>query len=319
MAKTVLIIDDDQTLVAPLKDGLESIGYRVAVAFDGLQGILQAHQARPDVIILDFHMPGGGGHTVYERLRQSPESADTPIIFSTVITLDELKTRIRPTNNTFFLRKPVGLNQIIGVLNGVLGETKGALAEKRPAPAPFQAVPEIPKLPPAAAGRPPSQAPLGGALASGVGRPSAPEQKKLARFHEYQVRVSYADTDKMGIIYYANYFKYFEAARTELMRSVGLRWRDLEIQRKIYLPAVEANCKYLKPSRYDALLTVRTWVSHLGRGSVVFENDVLDRDQGNDRVARGYSRHAVVNDLWRSARVPPDIRALLEPFVGVVE
>ena len=60
MSKTVLIIDDDQTLVAPLKDGLESIVYRVAVAFDGLQGILQAHQARPDVIILDFHMPGGG-------------------------------------------------------------------------------------------------------------------------------------------------------------------------------------------------------------------------------------------------------------------
>lgn len=305
MPKTVLIIDDDQTLVAPLKDGLESIGYRVAVAFDGLQGILQAHQARPDVIILDFHMPGGGGHTVYERLRATPDSVNTPIIFSTVITLDELKGKIRPTSNTFFLRKPVGLNQIVEVLNGVLGENRSAA----PAPKqePFHAVPP-----------PPTNLPPMPALKPAAAKKEAATQK-LARWHEHQVRVSYADTDKMGIIYYANYFKYFEAARTELLRGVGLRWRDLEITRKIYLPAVEANCKYLKPSRYDALLTVRTWISHLGRGSVVFENDVLDRDQGNARVARGYSRHAVVNDLWRSTRVPDDIRTLLEPFVGVVE
>ena len=127
MAKKILIVDDDEALVVPLKEGLESAGYRVAVAFDGLQGILQAHQMRPDVIILDFHMPGGGGQSVYERLRKAADTASTPIIFSTGDTIEELKGRIQPTVNTFFLKKPVGLSQIVAVLNDMLGEKRKAL------------------------------------------------------------------------------------------------------------------------------------------------------------------------------------------------
>lgn len=136
------------------------------------------------------------------------------------------------------------------------------------------------------------------------------------RYHEFQVRVSYADTDKMGIIYYANYLKYFEQGRTELLRSLGVSYRDLEVQRKLFLPAVEARCRYLAPSRYDDLLTVRTWIAELGRASVAFECDVLDRGSGAKVVARGYSRHALVDDLWRIARMPDDLRGLMAPFVG---
>lgn len=286
MPKTILIIDDDQTLVAPLKEGLESIGYRVAVAFDGVQGILQAHQSRPDVIILDFHMPGGGGQTVYERLRLTPDTAKTPIIFSTVVTLDEVRGKVTPSANTYFLKKPVGFNQVISVLNTVLGENKAALAT---APVRFEPAPA-----PAAA------------------------KGKLPKFHEFTVRVTYADTDKLGIIYYANYFKYFEQGRTELLRSLGIRYRDLEIQRKLFIPAVEARCRYLAPSRYDDLLIVRTWIASIGLASISFENDIFDNDLGGKKVARGFSRHAVVNDLWRTSRVPEDMRRLLEPYVGVM-
>jgi acyl-CoA thioester hydrolase len=291
-AKTVLIIDDDQTLVAPLKDGLESIGYRVAVAFDGVQGVLQAHQARPDVIILDFYMPGGGGRTVYERLRQAVDTRVVPIIFSTVVTLEEVKGQITPSSHTYFLRKPVGLSQVISVLNSVLGENRAALPAAAPVPKPAP-------LPPASAPRP-RQAP----------------RHKSPKFHEFQVRVTYADTDKLGIIYYSNYFKYFEEGRTELMRSLGVRYRDLELQRKIYLPAVETGCRYLSPSRYDDLLVVRTWLSSMGIASVRFENEIYDQEHGNRRLARGFSRHAVVNDLWRTTRIPDDLRRLLEPYVG---
>jgi acyl-CoA thioester hydrolase len=291
MPKTILIIDDDSTLVAPLKEGLESIGYRVAVAFDGVQGVIQAHQSKPDVIILDFHMPGGGGSTVYERLRKAPDTAKTPIIFSTVVTLEEVKAKITLSPNTFFLRKPVGLGQFVSVLNQVLDDNKKALPEPPPKPV------ETPKPGPAAE------------------IPAKPK-KAAPRFHEFSVRVTYADTDKMGIIYYANYLRYFEEGRTELMRSLGVRYRDLEIQRKLFLPAVEAHCRYLAPSRYDDLLVVRTWISELGKGSVRFENEIIDQDLGGRRVARGYSRHALVNDLWRPARVPDDLRKLLEPYIG---
>ena len=306
MTRTVLIIDDDQTLVAPLKDGLEAIGYSVAVAFDGMQGILQAHQSKPEVIILDFHMPGGGGRTVYERLRQTADTKETPIIFSTVVSMEEVKGQISPSAHTYFLRKPVGLNQIIGALDSILGENKATPAPKAAPPVTNSAGASLPVTASAAVSSPARHR-----------RPLRP-QKKTPKFHEFQVRVTYADTDKLGIIYYSNYFKYFEEGRTELMRSLGVRYRDLELQRKIYLPAVETGCRYLAPSRYDDLLVVRTWLSSMGIASVRFENEIYDRETTGRKVARGFSRHAVVNDLWRTTRIPDDLRLLLEPYVGLM-
>lgn len=99
---------------------------------------------------------------------------------------------------------------------------------------------------------------------------------------------------------------------------MGVRYRDLEISRKLFLPAVEARVQYLNPSRYDDLLIVRTWISELGRASVCFECDVIDAEPGRGMraMARGFSKHAVVNDLWRMTRIPQDLRELLTPFVG---
>jgi acyl-CoA thioester hydrolase len=138
---------------------------------------------------------------------------------------------------------------------------------------------------------------------------------RRARAHEHQVRVTYADTDRMGLIYYANYFKYFEAARTELARSVGIRWRDLETGRRIYLPAVETGCRYLSPARYDDLLIVRTWIPEMKAASLRFEHEILSQDSSGT-VARGFSRHAVLDELWKHRRIPADLRLLLDPFVG---
>ncbi len=130
------------------------------------------------------------------------------------------------------------------------------------------------------------------------------------------MRITYADTDKLGIIYYANYLKFFEQGRTELMRGLGVRYRDLEIRRKLFLPAVEARVQYMAPSRYDDLITVRTWISEMGRASISFECDIVDKDMGGKLCARGFSRHAIVNDLWRTTRIPDDLRILLSPYVG---
>jgi len=291
MSKSILIVDDDQTLVALLKDGLESAGYRVAVAFDAAQGLLLAHQAPPDLVILDFNMPERDGGTMYDRLRAAPDTQEIPVVFSTGLTLEELRTKVKSGAKTFFLKKPVGFNGLLSIVNQVLGEDRRA-----PGPAPT---------------RPPEPAP-----AAPTAPLAAPVPQPKAKFHEFSVRVTYADTDKLGIIYYANYLKYFEQGRTELMRSLGVRYRDLEIQRKLYLPAVEARVQYMAPSRYDDLLTVRTWIAEMGRASVSFECDVVDKELGGRLCARGFSRHAVVNDLWRTTRIPNDLRVLLTPFVG---
>jgi len=298
MSRSILVVDDDVTLVAPLKDGLESAGYRVAVAFDATQGLLLAQELRPDLILLDFYMPGVDGGAVYERLRASPLTAGTPVIFSTGLTLDELKGRIKPGAKTFFLRKPVGFSGILSVVNQVLGEDRQAITNVTlpnttgtPPPAP-----EAPKRAPKA-------------------EPEAKPVARKAKNHEFKVRVTYADTDKAGIIYYANYLKYLEQGRTELLRSLGVRYRDLEVSRKLFLPAVTANCEYLAPSRYDDLLTIRTWISELGRASISFACEVVDEELGGKVVARVHSRHAIVTDLWRPARVPADLRVLLAPYV----
>jgi acyl-CoA thioester hydrolase len=300
MSRTILVVDDDVTLVAPLKDGLESAGYRVAVAFESAQGLLLANELRPDLIILDFYMPGADGGKTYERLRASPVTAGTPVIFSTGLTLDELKGRIKPGAKTFFLRKPIGFSGILSIVNQVLGEDRQAIKDVilpntsgTPAPKAEPPKPE-PKAEPAIA---------------------APASPKKSEHHEFQVRVTYADTDKAGIIYYANYLKYLEQGRTELLRSLGVRYRDLEVKRKLFLPAVSASCEYLAPSRYDDLLTIRTWIAELGRASVSFSCEVVDSELGGKVVARVHSRHAIVTDLWRPARVPADLRALLEPYV----
>jgi len=297
MSRTILVVDDDVTLVAPLKDGLESAGYRVAVAFDSVQGLLLAHELRPDLIILDFYMPGADGAATYDRLRSSPLTSATPVIFSTGLTLEELKGRIKPGAKTFFLRKPVGFSGILSVVNQVLGEDRQAITKV--------ILPNTTGTPPAAEAAKPEPAP------AEAPTPAA----KRPKFHEFQVRVTYADTDKAGIIYYANYLKYLEQGRTELLRSLGVRYRDLEVSRKLFLPAVSARCEYLAPSRYDDLLMIRTWIAELGRASISFSCEVVDNELGGKVVARVHSRHAIVTDLWRPARVPADLRVLLAPFV----
>ncbi len=280
-------------MVAPLKDGLESAGYRVAVAFDSAQGLLLAQELRPDLIILDFYMPGADGAATYDRLRSSPLTSATPVIFSTGLTLEELKGRIKPGLKTFFLRKPVGFSGILSVVNQVLGEDRQAITNVT--------------LPNTTGTPPPASEPKAKA--------NPPAALKRPKFHEFQVRVTYADTDKAGIIYYANYLKYLEQGRTELLRSLGVRYRDLEVSRKLFLPAVSAHCEYLAPSRYDDLLTIRTWISELGRASIAFSCEVVDVELAGKVVARVHSRHAIVTDLWRPARVPADLRVLLAPFV----
>jgi acyl-CoA thioester hydrolase len=303
MSRTILVVDDDVTLVAPLKDGLESAGYRVAVAFESAQGLLLANELRPDLIILDFYMPGADGGKTYERLRSSPATAGTPVIFSTGLTLDELKGRIKPGPKTFFLRKPIGFSGILSIVNQVLGEDRQAIKDVI---LPNTSGTPAPKAEPA---KPPEPEP------APRREEAAPSPARKSEHHEFQVRVTYADTDKAGIIYYANYLKYLEQGRTELLRSLGVRYRDLEVKRKLFLPAVSASCEYLAPSRYDDLLTIRTWIAELGRASVSFSCEVIDSELGGKVVARVHSRHAIVTDLWRPARVPADLRALLEPYV----
>jgi acyl-CoA thioester hydrolase len=129
--------------------------------------------------------------------------------------------------------------------------------------------------------------------------------------HEFEFRIAYADTDRMGVVYYANYFILFERGRTELLRSLGVRYRDLEEKMRILLPAMEADCRYLAPARYDDLIRIRTSVSELGRAHVSFQYEIQNAETGR-LLARGSTKHPFVNPTWKPVRAPEPLRQLLE-------
>src|SRR6266545_4637366 len=89
---------------------------------------------------------------------------------------------------------------------------------------------------------------------------------------ETTVRVRYAETDTMGVVYYGNYLTYFEVGRVEFLRQNGLPMS--EVDRKVHMPVVEATVRYVKPARLDDLLRIRCWVAERKRASFLFQYDV---------------------------------------------
>jgi acyl-CoA thioester hydrolase len=122
------------------------------------------------------------------------------------------------------------------------------------------------------------------------------------------IRVPYADTDQMGVVYYANYLVYFERGRTEWLRHKGISYKELEAQ-GIFFPVVEAVCNYKAPARYDDLITVRTALAPLGVASALFQCEVL-RD--GVLLASGHTKHLFVDTSFKPTRIPAALRSVLE-------
>lgn len=126
---------------------------------------------------------------------------------------------------------------------------------------------------------------------------------------EARLRVIYGDTDQMGVVYYANYFRYFELSRSEYFRARGGNYVELE-RTGFGLPVVEAHCDYKAPARYDDVLVVTVWVAELKRASIRFEYEV--RRDGEPRVlATGHTRHACIARDGRPTGLPAEVMTLL--------
>ena len=125
--------------------------------------------------------------------------------------------------------------------------------------------------------------------------------------HVEKLRVRYADTDQMGVVYYANYLRYFEAARTEYLRAKKFSYRDLEADGSL-IPVIEAHVRYRLPARFDDELEIETWLSKVGSASVRFEYLVR---RGADLLAEGWSVHACIGRDGKAKRFPETLRAVL--------
>lgn len=137
--------------------------------------------------------------------------------------------------------------------------------------------------------------------ADAVGTPSHPREAIST------VRVRYAETDKMGVVYYANYFVWFEVGRTDLLRALGWTYREMEAS-GVSLPVIEASCGYRQPAMYDDELQVRTRGVLVSPARIRFTYEVT---RLTDQVvsAVGQTVHVALDTRGRPCRLPERVRA----------
>ena len=124
-----------------------------------------------------------------------------------------------------------------------------------------------------------------------------------------QIRVRYAETDQMGVVYHANYFVWFEVGRCDLLRALGLSYRDIE-KDGVSLPVISASCKYQRPIHYDDHITVVTRGTIVSPVRLEFEYNITRGDDHN-LLAVGRTAHAAVNSDGHPIRLPNRLRTLL--------
>ena len=123
-----------------------------------------------------------------------------------------------------------------------------------------------------------------------------------------RVRVRYAETDCMGVVYYANYLVWFEVGRTDWLRDTGQSYRDMESD-GVQLPVIEAHCEYRKPARYDDDLEIRTRATRLTPVRIRFDYEIVRG--GDDILVVGHTIHAALDARGRPRRLPARVSDML--------
>ena len=130
----------------------------------------------------------------------------------------------------------------------------------------------------------------------------APENV-FGEWHESVVRVRYAETDKMGIVYYANYLIWFEIGRTDFCRARGFAYRDMEENDDAFLVVAESYCRYKAPAYYDDELLVRTHITELRRRSLRCGYEIVRASDGQV-IAEGETGHVITDSTGRVRSIP---------------
>jgi acyl-CoA thioester hydrolase len=123
-------------------------------------------------------------------------------------------------------------------------------------------------------------------------------------FYDFEIRVRYAETDQMGVAYYANYLVWFEIGRSEFCRKKGFRYADLEAS-GYKLVVTDVHCRYRNSARYDEIITVRTWLKEMNRRMITFGYRILR--QNSDRIiAEGETRHLCLDSNGKPKSMPEE-------------
>jgi len=123
-------------------------------------------------------------------------------------------------------------------------------------------------------------------------------------------RVLYKDTDKAGIVYYANYLHWFEMGRTEFMRNAGCSYFELE-KKHFIMPVVEAFCRYYASAKYDDVIEIETTIDVIDRIKMKFHYAIV-RQADKKLLAEGYTLHVCTDEQAKVKRLPESLLALLQ-------
>ncbi|MFZ3105181.1 MAG: thioesterase family protein [Smithella sp.] len=127
-----------------------------------------------------------------------------------------------------------------------------------------------------------------------------------------KVRVIYADTDAMGVVYHTNYIKWFEIGRSELMRQLGVPYTELG-KVGLNLPLIKVSCEYLKFATYDQLLTVETEFDYIKKATVRYNSRIWNENKEN-LIAEGYTIHVCTNNEGKIRRIPKLLLELINKY-----
>lgn len=130
---------------------------------------------------------------------------------------------------------------------------------------------------------------------------------------ETQIRVRYAETDQMGVVYHSNFFPYFESARTESIRQLGFTYADME-RMGVIMPVIDVHCRYLQPARYDDLLTVKTILKELPvHHKIEFHHEVFNEQK--DLLAIGkIILYFMESKTMKKTQMPVQLIEKIQPF-----
>lgn len=121
--------------------------------------------------------------------------------------------------------------------------------------------------------------------------------------NETRIRVRYAETDQMGVVYHANHFIWFEVGRVELLRQLGFSYKEMETTDDCFIAVVDARCRYKAPVHYDDEVVVRTYLKHV-REKVIHFGYQLVRAEGGQLLAEGETTHIVANAQMKPRKLP---------------
>src|SRR3989338_5098950 len=131
--------------------------------------------------------------------------------------------------------------------------------------------------------------------------------------NKIEVRVYYADTDHEGVVYYANYLKWFEIGRTEILRQYGYDYSDIE-KKNLIVHVVEVKCSYKQSAKYNDVIIVNTTIGNIGNSSIRFNYEII-RKSDNELLAEGHTINVFVDrKTMKSIKIPEELRKALQSY-----